>query len=83
VKGDEIVVTNQYYDSVSVPEDEAEIVLAVLDKRAIFYVNGEEVFNQFEGNIDSGNLALTVLSGTNKGYGTRCEMTNMGIWFPE
>ncbi|NTU54697.1 MAG: hypothetical protein HGA79_00425 [Anaerolineales bacterium] len=30
-----------------------------------------------------GNLGLTILSGTNKDYGTRCEMTNLHAWFPE
>jgi hypothetical protein len=30
-----------------------------------------------------GDLGLTVLSGTNKDYGTRCEMTNIHVWIPE
>jgi len=30
-----------------------------------------------------GDLALTVLSGTNKDYGTRCEMTNIHVWIPK
>jgi len=29
-----------------------------------------------------GNLGLTLLSGTNKDYGTRCTMTNLHIWTP-
>lgn len=29
-----------------------------------------------------GELGLTVLSGTNKDYGTRCEMTNIHVWTP-
>jgi hypothetical protein len=31
----------------------------------------------------TGDIALTVLSGTNKDYGTRCEMTNLHIWTPK
>jgi len=31
----------------------------------------------------TGDIALTVLSGTNKDYGTRCEMTNIHAWIPE
>jgi hypothetical protein len=30
-----------------------------------------------------GRLALTLLSGTNRDYGTRCEMTNIHAWFPD
>ncbi|MEO8355297.1 MAG: hypothetical protein ABI621_05255 [Chloroflexota bacterium] len=30
----------------------------------------------------TGDIALTVLSGTNKDYGTRCEMTNLHLWIP-
>jgi hypothetical protein len=29
-----------------------------------------------------GNLGLTLLSGTNKDFGTRCEMTNIHYWIP-
>jgi hypothetical protein len=28
----------------------------------------------------SGRLAYTIKSGTNKDYGTRCEMTNVTLW---
>ena len=31
----------------------------------------------------NGNLGLTVLSGTNRGYGTRCEMTDLHLWIPD
>jgi hypothetical protein len=30
----------------------------------------------------TGHIGLTVLSGTNKLYGTRCEMTNLHLWLP-
>lgn len=30
-----------------------------------------------------GKLGLALLSGTNKDYGTRCEMTNLHTWIPE
>lgn len=29
-----------------------------------------------------GDLGLSILSGTNKDYGTKCEMTNIRIWTP-
>lgn len=30
----------------------------------------------------AGDLGLTVLSGTNRDFGTRCEMTNLHLWTP-
>ena len=30
--------------------------------------------------LEEGELSLTLLSGTNKDYGTRCEMTNIELW---
>lgn len=30
-----------------------------------------------------GVLGLTLLSGTNKDFGTRCEMTNIHAFFPD
>jgi hypothetical protein len=29
-----------------------------------------------------GGLGLTLLSGTNKDFGTRCEMTDIHVWTP-
>jgi len=31
----------------------------------------------------TGHIGLTVLSGTNKDYGTRCEMINLRLWLPK
>lgn len=83
VNDKETVIANKKYGDVSIPVGEAEIILAVEGKNAAFYVNGKKVYSQYDGNIEPGDLALTVLSGTNKGFGTRCEMTNMGIWLLE
>ena len=41
---------------------------------------GEYVLSQSK-NL-RGGLGLTLLSGTNKDYGTRCEMTNIHVWTP-
>jgi hypothetical protein len=32
--------------------------------------------------IEPGYLAYSIISGTNKDYGTRCEITNAGLWVP-
>lgn len=79
VNGDMSLVTKHYYGPVSVPQGEAELILAVQDKKATLYVNGEEVYSTFDANIKPGTLSFTVLSGTNKGFGTRCKMTDIGL----
>jgi len=32
------------------------------------------------GALDSGDLAFILMSGTNKDYGTRCQMKNTDLW---
>jgi hypothetical protein len=79
VNGNEEVLVKHYIGPVSTPEGEAELILAVQDQRASLFVDGEEVFNTYDGNITPGTLSFSVHSGTNKGFGTRCEMTDIGL----
>jgi hypothetical protein len=63
---------------------EADFALIVRGFRAYVLVNGE-VISEYEllrGRPSHGELGLTVLSGTNKDYGTRCEMTDLRLWIP-
>lgn len=64
---------------------EADFTLIVKRAYAYVLVNGEVVgeYTLAQSRAANGELALTVLSGTNKGYGTRCEMTNLHLWTPE
>lgn len=64
---------------------EADFTLIVKDTYAYVLVNGEVVgeYTLAQSRSRKGKLGLTVLSGTNKDYGTRCEMTNLHIWIPE
>ena len=32
---------------------------------------------------DPGYVAYSIISGTNKDYGTRCEFSNAGLWIPQ
>jgi hypothetical protein len=63
---------------------EADFTLIVKDTQAFVLVDGELVgtylLSQYR-NLD-GEIGLSVLSGTNKDYGTRCEMTNLHVWTP-
>jgi len=64
---------------------EADFTLIVKEKYAIVLVDGEMVgeYTLSKSKNTDGNLGLTVLSGTNRDYGTRCEMTNLHMWQPK
>jgi hypothetical protein len=68
------------YGRVEVPEGGAHIMLAVEGDAFHFFVNGEHVLSTRDGALANGNLNYTLLSGTNRDFGTRCEMTHVGLW---
>lgn len=59
---------------------EADIVMVVQGDRVVYYVNGNKVFDKKNSELVEGELGLTLNSGTNKDFGTRCEMTNLELW---
>ncbi len=63
---------------------EADFTLIVKGNYAYVLVDGEVVgeYTLAQSRPMLGNLGLTVLSGTNRDYGTRCEMTNLHLWVP-
>ena len=64
---------------------EADLVLIVKGTYAYVLVD-DKVAGEYTLSADSvmeGDVALTILSGTNKDYGTRCEMTNILFWVPQ
>ena len=48
-------------------------------------VNGDVVgeYSLPQSRLLEGNFGLSLLSGTNKDFGTRCEMTNIHAWIPD
>jgi hypothetical protein len=63
----------------SIPEGEAEIMMVVFDKRITIYVNGEKELSEYDSLYTAGKLGLSVYSGTNTGFGTRCKMSNIDL----
>jgi hypothetical protein len=62
---------------------EADMELVVRDTQAYVLVNGEFVgeYSLFtEKLIDPGYLLYSIISGTNAEYGTRCEISDAGLW---
>jgi len=64
---------------------EADFTLIVKGAYAYVLVNGEvsAEYTLAQSRSSESGIGLTVLSGTNKDYGTRCEMTNLQLWLPE
>jgi hypothetical protein len=69
-----------YYGSVDLPTGSAKIMLVVEGQLISFFVNDTRVLRASDTTITEGNLAPTLLSGTNKSFGTRCKMTNIDLW---
>lgn len=64
---------------------EADFTLIVKDAYAYVLVDGEVVseYTLAQSRSSRGGIGLTVLSGTNRDYGTRCEMTDLRLWLPK
>jgi len=69
-----------YYGRLDTPKGQAQIMLVVEGTKISFFVNGERVHTRQDQGLSSGNLALTLLSGINTGFGTRCQMSNIELW---
>lgn len=68
------------YGPGSVRTDELHFLLAVDGDKFTAFVNNEKTFTQHDSTLTSGNLAISLLSGTNRGFGTKCQMTNIELW---
>lgn len=64
---------------------EADLTLIVNDAYAYVLVDGEVVgeYTLSQSKILQGTVGLALLSGTNKDFGTRCEITNLHLWLPD
>jgi len=64
---------------------EADMTLIVNGAYAYVLVDGEVIgeYTLSQSKILKGKLGLSVLSGTNKDFGTRCEMTDIHVWSPD
>ena len=63
-------------------EGEADFMLTVVGTKFDTFINGKHIksYTGLQGKMDSGDLAYTVLSGTNAGFGTECNITEADLW---
>jgi hypothetical protein len=67
-------------EKLTLPSGHAVIMLVVFSKRVAFYVDGVQVLEEYASLYKPGELAFTLTSGTNKGFGTRCTMTDIDLF---
>jgi hypothetical protein len=79
-RGNWKLLGSSWYGNVDIPAGSAKIMLVVEGDSFTFFVNDERVRTQVDSALPEGDLALTLLSGTNAGYGTHCTMENIEIW---
>jgi hypothetical protein len=72
-----------YYGPVSTPKGDARIMLVVENEMLTAFVNGRKILRVRDPYYTKGDLAMTLLSGTNKDFGTRCQMKNIELWWLE
>lgn len=68
------------YGRLDLPEGEANFLLAVDGNRFTVYVNDERVLTVLDGGRSEGYLNYTLVSGTNRDYGTLCDITDVELW---
>ena len=61
---------------------EADFAMTSVGSKIDVFVNGKHIkrFTGFQSKMTDGVLGFTVLSGTNAGYGTECDITNADLW---
>lgn len=60
---------------------ESDFVIAVSNKKAYVSVDGDvTVYTLSQDQATQGKIGLSLLSGTNRDYGTRCEATDIAVW---
>jgi hypothetical protein len=69
-----------YFGRLDVPSGAAELVLVVDQKVVSFFVDGQRVSRYSDSTLSKGDFSLTLNSGTNQDYGTRCKMKNIDVW---
>jgi len=72
------------FDNPADTPQEADFTVIVNGTYTYVLVDGEVIgeYTLAKSKILRGDVGLSLLSGTNKDYGTRCEMTNIRLWTP-
>jgi hypothetical protein len=77
-----IPMGDAYLGKLDIPTGKVHLALVVNGKQYALFVNGKLVkkFEGIQGKLTQGDLAYSIISGTNTGSGTSCKFTNTGLW---
>ncbi len=70
----------EYYGQLDFMQGQADVILAVDGPKITYFINGEQAFQRENSQLNSGGLYLTVVSGSNQDFGTRCQITDIELW---
>ena len=73
------------FDNPADSPQEADFTVIVNDTYAYVLVDNEVMgeYTLAKSKVLRGDVGLSLLSGTNRDFGTRCEMTDIHVWIPE
>jgi len=81
-----VFLAKKYYGRLETPKGQAHIDLVVNQDRVYVYLNNKLAASAYDNAMKSharfgeGNLAFTLSSGTNAGFGTWVKMSNIELW---
>ena len=78
--GSATTLARGYREPLEIPKGEAELVMVAEAKTYTVLINGRVSLQQDDDLLSSGLLGYALASGTNLGFGTRCQMTNVELW---
>jgi hypothetical protein len=70
-----------FYGKVEIPKGSAKFMLVVTEDQITVFIN-DKLVHSYKNELAyrTGLLAYSIISGTNKDYGTRCTLTNSDLW---
>ena len=68
-----------YADAPS-PTGRAEVLFAAQGDQMLAYVDGQSVAQASDPTLATGMLAYALASGSNRDFGTRCQMSSVDLW---
>ncbi len=74
---------HKQYGKVDTPKGETELMLAVQDNKFTFLVNNQVILSVTDDKVRGNQFGISIHSGTNKDFGTRCVMKHIDLWMLE
>lgn len=73
-------ISQKSFGKPDIPSGKANVLLVVVEKRVKVYIDNKQVLDSYAPLLEPGKISYSLSSGTNAGFGTRCKLTNVGLW---